>query len=72
MITITACARTSHTSALRMAASPASRTMVLYEFGNIDMVYARASSICTSKSTRTDDAILHTRFLSGLRYGEGV
>ena len=63
MITITACARKSQTSALRLAASPASR-VVLYEFGLIDIVCTRASIIGTSKSTdtHTDNAILHTLY----------
>ena len=70
MITITACARKSHTAALQVAASPTSR-VVLYEFGNIDIVCTRASNIGTSKSTHTD-ALLHTRFLSDLWHGKGA
>ena len=55
------CARKSHTAALRVAASTASRA-VLYELGHIDVVCTRASNIGTSRSTHTDDALLHTRF----------
>ena len=41
--------------------------MVLYKFGQIDIVCTRGNNIGTSKSTPSD-AVLHTRFLSGL-YG---
>ena len=45
--------------------------MVLYEFGNIDIVCTRASHTGTSRSTHTD-ALLHTRFLSDSRHGRRV
>ena len=63
MITITACARKSHTSASRVVASPASR-VVLKEFRHIDIVCTRASNVGTSKSTHTDAIfITHTFFV---------
>ena len=69
MITIIAPEK-SHTATLRVAASPAS-TVVVREFGHIDIVYTRARNIGTSKSTHTD-ALSHTCFLSDLQHGQGV
>ena len=57
--------------ALRVFASPVS-TVVLIEFGHIDNVCIHASNTGASKSTHTDDALSHTRFLSDLWHGEGA
>ena len=66
MITITTPEKAKHLHCEWLRARP--REWYYTSSGTSTKVCTRASNIGTSKSTHTDDALLHTRFSSDIRY----